>query len=89
MFAGKIKNRDRFGAEGGIHINLAEKPGTERERERERVINNRHIEKRQNLQDKILHAETFLIITSLLTPVYTYVICERFVSLLALGFRAS
>lgn len=45
--------------------------------------------KRQNLQDKILHAETFLIITSLLTPVYTYVICERFVSLLALGFRAS
>ena len=87
MFAGKKKNRDRFGAEGGIHINLAEKPG--RERERERLINNRHIEKRQNLQDKILHAETFLIITSLLTPVYTYVICERFVSLLALGFRAS
>ena len=36
MFAGKIKNRDRFGAEGGIHINLAEKPGRERERERER-----------------------------------------------------
>ena len=87
MFAGKIKNRDRFGADWGIHINLAEKPG--REKERERVINNRHIEKRQNLQDKILHAETFLIITSLLTPVYTYVICERFVSLLALGFRAS
>ena len=35
MFAGKIKNRDRFGADWGIHINLAEKPGAERERERE------------------------------------------------------